>query len=93
MGHGQTIFTARDGNLHDAGRRIASPVFSRQSLLDMQPNIESLLNLWVEKLGLASKDGREAFDVLMPNRQAAFDIVGEVCFGQSLGMLEGKNDE
>lgn len=88
-----SIFNAIDKNVHARKRRVMSQAFSDQALRGMEPHILSTIRHWCNGLG-KNEDQRTilpAGEWSTPKDMAhwaaymVFDVLGEICFGESFG--------
>ncbi|KZT59289.1 cytochrome P450 [Calocera cornea HHB12733] len=100
------LFNTRDRAEHTRKRKIVSHIFSQKSVLEFEPYIRlalgKLINQWDSLLSgdekLAShrlkpnSDGRVWFDCLNWYNYLAFDIIGDLAFGEPFGMIEAGAD-
>ncbi|TKX23529.1 cytochrome P450 monooxygenase-like protein 24 [Elsinoe australis] len=85
----RSIIDADDEN-HARMRRILSHSFSDKALKDQEPVFKEWTQLLIKKLHEhASKNPNESTDMVKRWNCATFDIMGDLTFAESLGMLEG----
>jgi cytochrome P450 len=79
-----------DPEVHGFRRRVMAQSFSDQSLRGMMPIVVDKVDKWCKKLGEDAKDGAwsSAKDMSDWSTYLTFDILGELCFGQSFNTLE-----
>ncbi|KAF1821708.1 cytochrome P450 [Dissoconium aciculare CBS 342.82] len=83
-----SMLTADDAN-HVRHRRIMSPAFADRGLKDLEPMLIEWINKLIDKLGSVADAGKKA-DMVMYYNCTTFDIMADMSFGASLGMLEAE---
>ena len=78
-----SIFVQNDPARHATLRRVFSPAFSENALKRQEPMFQRLADMLVAKCGTG-----ESVDMTKLYNFATFDIMGELAFGESLGLLE-----
>ncbi|KAI1840221.1 hypothetical protein JX265_010783 [Neoarthrinium moseri] len=91
------IFSTRDKAVHVAKRKRVAHVFAPKSLGQFEPYIHSNLAILVRQLDSITMnqrkpDGWAYLDCLPWFNFTAFDIIGDLAFGGSFGMLESGAD-
>lgn len=76
---------------HASRRRIVNPVYSLSNVLQSEPYIDVCSRLFVQKLGKFA-DGGIPIDMGRWLQMYAFDVIGELYFGQMFGFLEKEID-
>ena len=71
---------------------VYQPYFSRASITKMEPIIHETLNIFLEKLGLASKEERKVVDLTLGFRCLTSDTIMRYCFADDgFQTLESKD--
>ncbi|KEY70381.1 hypothetical protein S7711_09355 [Stachybotrys chartarum IBT 7711] len=83
----QSMFSTRDPQFHTARRRLLGPCFAESSLAMLEPNVLELVRRAVEGIGREAKITGSA-DVLKWWTLMAMDVIGDLSFGESFGMVE-----
>jgi len=100
------LFNTRDRGEHTRKRKIVSHIFSQKNVLEFEPYIRLALGRLIEQwdsllsddVKLAShrlkpnNNGRVWFDILNWYNYLAFDIIGDLAFGEPFGMIEAGAD-
>jgi cytochrome P450 len=92
------LFNTRDRAEHTRKRKVVSHTFSAKSVGQFERYIHANLDLFVAKwtnLSKTQKDpatGYASIDALHWFNYLAFDIIGDLAFGQPFGMLEHERD-
>ena len=77
---------------HDRQRRIFSHAFSTTALKEQEVLVGHYADLMVERLRERVANGEDTVDMMRWYQYATFDIIGDLCFGESFGCLEkGQN--
>lgn len=85
----ESTFTARDKARHGVKRRLLSHAFSEKALKDYEPVINKTVGTWLSQLEQeANSTGGGAVDLGRWSEYLIFDILGELCFSKSFGLLE-----
>jgi cytochrome P450 len=82
-----TVFSTRDTKFHSVHRRLLASPISDSSLTRFEPLIADRINLTVSKIK-QELESRGVADVFKWWFFMATDIIGELSFGDSFGMLE-----
>ncbi|EJU01598.1 cytochrome P450 monooxygenase pc-bph [Dacryopinax primogenitus] len=102
----KNIFSTRDRAEHTRKRKIVSHIFSQKSVLEFEPYIRQALGKLVKQWdSLLSDDRKLASHRLRPNENGtawfdclnwynylAFDIIGDLAFGEPFGMINSGAD-
>jgi cytochrome P450 len=85
---GDNIFATRDQDFHKRQKRLMMPAYSHAAVLDMEPlvrkvGVQPLLNLIRRRA-----ETKEPIDLIRVLQLMTFDIIGEIGFGKTFGMLE-----
>ncbi|KAJ5350576.1 hypothetical protein N7541_008303 [Penicillium brevicompactum] len=92
-GAAHNVFSTTDPKFHAQHRRLLATPISDSSLSRLEPLIASRVHLTVSKIA-AEIESRGAADVFKWWLFMATDIIGELSFGESFGMLEsGKKNQ
>lgn len=73
---------------HARVRRLFAPAFSERALQQQSPLFRKYADLLKSKIGEVGDQGRKAIDIVQMLNFTTFDIMAELCFGQSLGLLQ-----
>jgi len=84
-----SIITAGDA-AHSRQRKVVSNAFSDRALKEQEPLLKQWTELMRDKMMESAKAGRKA-DLLKFYNCTTFDIMGDLCFAESLQMLEGSD--
>ncbi|KAM0697135.1 hypothetical protein Q7P36_003206 [Cladosporium allicinum] len=84
-----SIITADDAG-HSRQRKILSNSFSDRALKEQEPLLKRWVELMRAKMLESAEAGRDA-DLLKFYNCTTFDIMGDLSFAESLGMLEGSD--
>ena len=77
---------------HDRQRRIFSHAFSTTALKEQEVLVGHYADLMVARLRERVANGEDTFDMMRWYQYATFDIIGDLCFGESFNCLErGEN--
>jgi cytochrome P450 len=82
----QNIFQVQDVKKHQEDRRKMAPMFSLTSLLSYEPYVDSSNEVLCRRLrGFAERD--QTFDLVRWMQYYAFDVIGEITFSRTFGMM------
>ena len=86
---GVSTFTAIDRNVHAYKRRMLSHAFSENALKGMEAYVLEQIREWCTKLGDNTAPERWSESRNMANMAdyLTFDVLGELCYGKTFGML------
>ncbi|KAL2284621.1 hypothetical protein FJTKL_08721 [Diaporthe vaccinii] len=85
----ESTFTARDRVRHGVKRRLLSYAFSEKALKDYEPVINKTVGTWLSQLEQEANSNRGgAVDLGRWSEYLIFDILGQLCFSKSFGLLE-----
>lgn len=91
------MFNTRDRIEHTRKRKLMAHAFSPKSVHEFEPYMTSNLQRWVSQLDRKSayptKKGFAEFDAMPWFSYLAFDIIGDLAFGEPFGMVEKGRDE
>ncbi|KAF2229156.1 cytochrome P450 [Viridothelium virens] len=85
------LFTTRQNSLHSQRKRIHANAWSMTSVLEMEKYLDELIGLFMHKMGKLA-DQNELMDLGVWMWRYAYDVIGELFFGQSYGFLEQERD-
>ncbi|KAL1597930.1 hypothetical protein SLS60_008418 [Paraconiothyrium brasiliense] len=84
-----SVFTTIDFKAHGRIRRFMDPAFSEKAVLQQEPIIQNYVNMFLNKLqDRSSASGKTTVNVVQWFNFVLFDIIGDLCFGESFGCLE-----
>ncbi|KAH8591216.1 cytochrome P450 oxidoreductase [Bisporella sp. PMI_857] len=84
-------FTMMDEKLHASRRRITNSIYSMSSVLESEPYIDLCSELFVERMGEYADQG-VAVDFGQWLQMYAFDVIGELYFGNMFGFMKNRHD-
>ncbi|KAM3417726.1 hypothetical protein BST61_g5959 [Cercospora zeina] len=84
-------FTDLDESHHAARRRLLSNVYSMSSVLESEAHVDVCTELFMARLSEFAADG-QVLDLGIWLQMYAFDIIGELFFGQAFGFMETRSD-
>ncbi|XXH01869.1 hypothetical protein Hte_008231 [Hypoxylon texense] len=82
------IVTERDPSKHAQMRRLLAHAFSNTSLNEQQELILSSVDRFIELVKTKTCVQDEVFDIAKGYERMAFDIIGDLAFGETFGALE-----
>lgn len=85
--------TALDRHAHARKRRVMSHAFSESAIKGVEDFVLTHVNSYIQKLAGGSKEWTEPRDVATWSTYFGFDVMGDLSFGKSFGMLEGEVPE
>jgi cytochrome P450 len=96
-GHANT-FNCRDRGLHARKRRLLAPAFTDAALASMEEYMLKHINLLMSSMSVGSASRLEKeeaaaateLDMATWANYLTFDIMGDLVFGEDLGLLEGR---
>lgn len=84
--------TAIDRDLHAFKRRVLGQAFSEQALRNLESLMIETIDTWLVALSQGSNDGQKGWsepkDMAAWSNYLTFDVLGDLCFGKSFGMLQ-----
>ncbi|OJJ06606.1 hypothetical protein ASPVEDRAFT_140374 [Aspergillus versicolor CBS 583.65] len=90
--HHRDVFSETSNDKHAVERRKTSNMYAMSSLVSYEPFVDKINREFITALESHAKSGRE-FDLFTWMQFYAFDVIGEITFGQSFGLVgEGKDD-
>jgi cytochrome P450 len=83
--------TAIDRHAHARKRRVMSHAFSESAIKGVEQYVLTHVQSYIQKLagGARSQEWTEARDVSKWSTYFSFDVMGDLAFGKSFGMLDG----
>ncbi|CAG7993093.1 unnamed protein product [Penicillium olsonii] len=94
LAHGKptpTLFTTTDEDFHAAIKRPISSAYSMSNLTEFEPFVDKTIHTLFGKLDEFVADA-QVCDISAWLQYYAFDVIGELTFGKSLGFLEKGGD-
>ena len=85
-----SLLTADDEN-HTRMRRILAFAFSEKALREQEPILRDYVDLLIRKLREESQGGK-LVDIVNWYNYTTFDIIGDLCFGESFHNLDNKGE-
>jgi benzoate 4-monooxygenase len=85
--HTPSIFSETDRTAHARKRRIAAHAYSMQSLTKMEDVVAANLDVFLRQMDACAL-GMSPMDAAMWFKFYAFDVIGDLAFGRSFGMLQ-----
>lgn len=86
------VFSETSNEKHAVERRKTSNMYAMSSLVSYEPFVDKINDEFMTALESHAKNGRE-FDLFTWMQFYAFDVIGEITFGRSFGLVgEGKDD-
>ncbi|KAF2167556.1 hypothetical protein M409DRAFT_22361 [Zasmidium cellare ATCC 36951] len=73
---------------HARKRRVMNQAFSEKALKSAEIFIHDNVDRWLDLLGDQGKTGTTSINMAHEINYLVFDILGDLCFGQSFGMIE-----
>ncbi|KAF9894565.1 hypothetical protein FE257_006450 [Aspergillus nanangensis] len=89
-GRGRGVFSEQDHNTHSFLRKRVSAAYAMSSILKYEVYIQSCMDLCFEKLRKYAAAG-EIVNMSEWTNALAFDVVGELAFGEKLGHLNAES--
>lgn len=90
--HGyDNMFTYRDEKEHAKHRRAVGNAYTMSSVLDSEPYVDQCSDLFMQRLGEMADEGKSV-DLGHWLQMYAFDVVTELFYGKSFGLMQEKND-
>lgn len=92
--HGyDNMFTYRDEKEHAKHRRAVGNAYAMSSVLDSEPYVDQCSDLFMERLGEMARQGdKKPIDLGHWLQMYAFDVVTELFYGKSFGLMEARKD-
>ena len=73
-------------------RRLLSHAFSEKALRDYEPQVVSLVDQWVNGIAQVASTRDGSVDLGKWLNYLVFDILGQLCFGSSFGLIADTSD-
>lgn len=86
------LFTTRSEQYHAHLKRSSVTAYSMTSLADLEPYVQPVIDLFLQRISEVGKDGVEPFDIGTWVQYFAFDALGEINFSEQLGFLKTGTD-
>jgi cytochrome P450 len=87
----KNLFANRDPKQHQQDRRQVASMYSLTSLISYEPYVDTCVELLLAKFR-ESADQRQTFNLMDWMQYYAFDVIGEITFGKSFGMMKDGHD-
>ena len=90
-----SLFSSTDVAWHDNLRRAIQPAFNLSTLVQYEPFVNSTITTFIGQLDkrFADKSGKDGvIDLPSWMHWYAFDVIGELTYGQAFGFLESASD-
>jgi cytochrome P450 len=85
----RNLFAEPDDEKHRFQRKIFTHAFSDRALKEQEPLLSKYVDVLVDRIKRTVKtDPRSPFDIVKLLNFTTFDIMGDLCFGESLGLLQ-----
>ncbi|KAF6802672.1 Isotrichodermin C-15 hydroxylase 6 [Colletotrichum sojae] len=85
------IGSERDPAVHARKKRNLTAAFSARALAEQEPIVQACLDRFVDKLGpLSQASGGKGLDVVRWMEMIAFDVLGEMAFGEGFSCVENE---
>ena len=85
--HTPSVFSETNKQAHTRKRRIAAQAYSMNSIVNLEHFVDSNVEKFVKKLNSCAATD-EALDLCDWFKFYAFDVIGDLAFGRSFGMME-----
>ena len=82
------IGSERDPSKHARMRRLLSPAFSAKNLKDQEDIVGQTIDAFVGRIGRDGPPGSKGLNMTKWYEMVAFDILGEMAFGESFHCIE-----
>ena len=82
------IGSERDPARHAGMKRFLVPAFSTKALSDQEDIVQGCVDDFITKLKTAGGTGKDGLDMTVWYEMLAFDILGEMAFGESFHCIE-----
>ncbi len=86
------LFTTRSEEYHAHLKRASVNAYSMTTLVDLEPYVENVVQLFLRRIDEVSEGGKKPFDISTWLQYFSFDALGEVNFSEQLGFLETGKD-
>jgi cytochrome P450 len=85
----RNLFAEPDDEKHRFQRKIFTHAFSDRALKEQEPLFSKYIDVLVERIErTVEADPQSPFDIVKLLNFTTFDIMGDLCFGESLGLLQ-----
>ena len=85
------ISSVREPAEHARMKRMLAAVFSPRALAEQEPIVQRCIDGFVDKIGRVSRrEGKKGIDLVDWMDMIAFDILGEMSFGESFGCVQSE---
>ncbi|KAL2795247.1 cytochrome P450 [Aspergillus keveii] len=91
MAH-RDVFTEKSNEKHASERRKTSHLYAMSSLVSYEPFVDKVNSEFMAALADHARDGRD-FDLFTWMQFYAFDVIGEITFGRSFGLIKAGYDK
>ncbi|OQV05442.1 hypothetical protein CLAIMM_10183 [Cladophialophora immunda] len=85
------LFTQRDEKIHAHKRRFVNNLYSLSSILESEQYIDACTATFMARLEAFARSG-ETIDLGQWLQMYAFDVIGELFFGQAFGFMQNSHD-
>ena len=90
----ENTWNAIDHEIHARKRRVLNHAFSENAIRSAEPFVIQHVNRWCELLGQnTEREWSEPRDMAHWANYLMFDILGDLCFGKSMGIKEQEENE
>ncbi|KAH7160421.1 cytochrome P450 [Dactylonectria estremocensis] len=87
----QNIFAIQDHELHKERRRKISSLYTMSSMVHYEKAVDEMTQVCISKMSQFAEEGR-LIDIPHWMQYYAFDVIGEITFNKSFGMMENEGD-
>ncbi|KAJ4290360.1 hypothetical protein N0V90_010576 [Kalmusia sp. IMI 367209] len=91
LGDPPNLFAMRDRNEHKDRRRKISSLFTMSTIISYEDAVDRMTRVCIRKLRQFADENR-LFSLPQFAQYYAFDVIGEITFGQSFDMMENEGD-
>ena len=91
----QTLFSQTDEVYHDKLRRSLASAYSMSNVVQYEPFVDNIVEVFLEQMDriFADKEGSDGIvDLPQWMRAYAFDVIGELTYGERHGFLDSGRD-
>lgn len=85
--HTPSIFSETDKIAHARKRRLAAHAYSMQTVVKLEAVVRNNLDQFLDKMNLYASTG-EAMEASTWFKFYAFDVIGDLAFGKSFGLMQ-----
>ena len=86
------LFSIQDTDYHALLRKNIGSLYTKASVKDFEPQIDSCIALFLNQLAKLSKDGPATLDMSLWLHFFAFDCLGKINLSKNIGFLECGRD-